>query len=82
MEISDCICWNGMTEDQQSFLIRVGIVNWDDYGGGPCPNRAEVAVYGEGWKPGPRYYCEECAAKARPQDWVRSASDWGRKKDG
>jgi hypothetical protein len=61
--IEEAICWNGLTESQQYDISTSGIVP-SKLGGGHCPNRAQVAV-DVGPYPGPRFYCQTCAAKIK-----------------
>lgn len=61
IEVGDYICWNGMTEVQQAHVAQWGSPDPEDYGGGSCPNRAEVEVGELGTMPGPRFYCVPCA---------------------
>lgn len=70
--LADAMCWNFMTPYQQAFLRTMGRIDrlpWRvGYGGGACKNRAEVGVK-IGSRPGPRFYCRECA-KAFPLESI------------
>jgi len=76
--VSEAMCWNYMTPYQQAFLMTMGRIDrlpWKvGYGGGPCRNRAEVGVK-VGSRPGPRFYCRECAKAFPASDIVESLPD-------
>jgi hypothetical protein len=61
--MAEAMCWNFMTPQQQDLLRINGAIQLGEYGGGPCPNRADVAVE-VGDMPGPRFYCRACAEQA------------------
>lgn len=64
LTVSDCMCWNHMTPLQQDTLRTTGIIWKGYYNGGPCNNKAEVAIQ-IGNDCGPRFYCKECADRIK-----------------
>lgn len=66
------MCWNYMTRNQQGLLRNRNRI--EEYGGGPCQERATVAV-DIGYRPGPRYYCAACARNSGGLILTGEASD-------
>ena len=60
------VCWNGLSEEQQLFLVRDGVLPYGRWTpeGGTCERGAEIEIttmYDKA--PGPRFYCRLCAIK-------------------
>jgi hypothetical protein len=56
-------CWNGLSAEQQRFLVVEGYLPFGYVPQGDCPNGAEVEIttmYDE--TPGPRFYCAGCGS--------------------
>ena len=71
-------CWNGLSQHQQSVLIRVGTLPIGSKPMGECLQGAAVAIETEDdTAPGPRFYCRPCAiAYLNPvTDWPALAAD-------
>ena len=57
-------CWNGLSPDQQAFLITEGYLPMGYRAEGPCTIPASVCVETEDDEaPGPRFYCRTCAIR-------------------
>jgi hypothetical protein len=57
----DLACFNGLSKDQQQFLVTEGFLPIGYEPEGECPNGAEVAIETEHDDfPGPRFYCMDC----------------------
>jgi hypothetical protein len=55
-------CFNGLSADQQRFVVEEGYLPFGYKPEGTCKRGAEIGI--ETWddtKPGPRFYCRPCA---------------------